>query len=344
MQIKQVVVTKEYEVGLQDLSIDEGTLGPDQILVETETTFVSAGTELANYTGIDPRVRTSGEWCEYPWKSGYANVGIVRRIGINVSRAKIGQRVFTFGPHASAHIYDTNQLVVEVPQSLTPRVAAVSRMADVSYTPLFITKPKLNSWVAVFGLGTVGNLTAQFFRLAGCRVIGIDPLKRRRDVASECGIPHTLGGSPGEVNRAIAEITGRRMASVVIDAVGRSSVILECINACADHGSINLVGTPRGDFVENMTPAFYALHARFITIKTGSEWCVPTYAQLKNAPSHLAKHEMIFNLIERGVLKIEPLISHVMKPIKIKQAYDSLLNDPDNHIGVVIDWTLLKNH
>jgi 2-desacetyl-2-hydroxyethyl bacteriochlorophyllide A dehydrogenase len=343
MKIKQVVVPKEYEVGLQDLSIDEGALGPDQILVETETPFVSAGTELGNYTGIDPRVRTPGEWCEFPWKSGYANVGIVRKIGKNVSRAKVGQRVFTFGPHASAHIYDTNQLVVEVPQSLTPRVAVASRMADVSYTPLFITEPKFNSWVAVFGLGTVGNLTAQFFHLAGCRVIGIDPSKRRREVAAGCGIPYTVGGSPEEVNRTIAEITQKKMASVVVDAVGRSAVILECIKACEDHGSLNLVGTPRGDFTGNMTPVFYELHARFITVKTGSEWCMPTYAQMKNSPSHLAKHEMIFNLMERGALKLEPLITHVMKPMEIKRAYDSLLNDPDNYIGVVIDWAKLSD-
>ncbi len=339
MKIKQAVVTKEYAVELQDLMIDEEALDPNQILVETETTFVSAGTELGNYTGVDPRVRTPGEWCEYPWKSGYANVGIVRKVGTNVSGSVIGQRVFTFGPHASAHIYDTRKLVIEVPQSLTPRVAVVSRMADVSYTPLFITKPELNSWVAVFGLGSVGNLAAQFFRLAGCRVIGIDRLKRRREVATACGIPYTLGGSPDEVNQTIAEITQKKMASVVIDAVGRGAVILECIKACADHGSLNLVGTPRGDFTGNMTPVLYELHARFINITSGSEWCMPTYAEIKNGPSHLAKHEMIFNLIERGALKIEPLISHVMKPGEIKHAYDSLLNDPGNYIGVVIDWT-----
>ncbi|MBC8228784.1 alcohol dehydrogenase, partial [bacterium] len=42
--------------------------------------------------------------------------------------------------------------------------------------------------------------------------------------------------------------------------------------------------------------------------------------------------------IHRGELKIEPLISHQLKPEQIKEAYDGLLNEPETYTGVVLDW------
>lgn len=50
MQIQQVIVTGQNQVELQDVEFS-ASLGPDEFLVDTEFTCISAGTELANYTG-----------------------------------------------------------------------------------------------------------------------------------------------------------------------------------------------------------------------------------------------------------------------------------------------------
>ncbi len=42
------------------------------LLVRSEYTFFSAGTELANFTGAEPKVFQAGSWCAYPWRPGYA--------------------------------------------------------------------------------------------------------------------------------------------------------------------------------------------------------------------------------------------------------------------------------
>ena len=60
MKIKQVVVTGRNQVELQTKEIDEGNLGPNEILIETECSFISTGTELANYTGKEPKVFQPG--------------------------------------------------------------------------------------------------------------------------------------------------------------------------------------------------------------------------------------------------------------------------------------------
>jgi UDP-N-acetyl-D-mannosaminuronate dehydrogenase len=46
---------------------------------------------------------------------------------------------------------------------------------------LLVSDAELGDWVAVYGLGLVGNLCAQLFALAGCRVIGIDLFQERID-------------------------------------------------------------------------------------------------------------------------------------------------------------------
>ena len=87
MKIREVVVTGQHQVELQTADIDTPVLAANELLIETEYTFISSGTELANYTGREPKVFQKGEWCEYPWRSGYANVGIVREVGADVTRA-----------------------------------------------------------------------------------------------------------------------------------------------------------------------------------------------------------------------------------------------------------------
>jgi hypothetical protein len=76
MKIREVVVTGQNQVELQDATLDDTSLGSNELLIETEYTYISTGTELANYTGREPKVFQKGAWCAYPWRSGYANVGI----------------------------------------------------------------------------------------------------------------------------------------------------------------------------------------------------------------------------------------------------------------------------
>ena len=69
MEIKQVVITGQSEAELQTDCLNIENLEPNQVLIETEYTYISTGTELANYSGKEPKVFQPGQWCTYPWKS-----------------------------------------------------------------------------------------------------------------------------------------------------------------------------------------------------------------------------------------------------------------------------------
>lgn len=338
MKIQQVVITAKDHVELQEATLDEAALGPDDILVETERTFISAGTELANYTGVEPRVYEPGSWCCYPWRAGYANLGIILAVGSAVKRLQVGQRVFTFGPHASAHIYDTKKLAMVVPPDIALDDAVAARMADVAITALDVAQPGYHRWVAVFGLGMVGNLAAQMFQIAGARVIGIDPSERRRSLARACGIRCTIAGDENDTLQAIKQITNDKMVATAVDAVGNSRVIMRCLDITAPFGEIIILGSPRTPVTGDLTELFSTVHRRWITIKGALEWRIPHYHQMDNEPSHAKKHTTILDWIRAGRLKLQPLITHRLPPNQIKQAYDGLLENKEEYVGVVLEW------
>jgi 2-desacetyl-2-hydroxyethyl bacteriochlorophyllide A dehydrogenase len=340
MDIRQVVVTGKHEVSLQKGNLDEGSLKPHELRIETEMSFISAGTELAMYTATDKRVYEPGAWCAYPFKSGYANIGKVLDAGEN-HRGLVGKRVYTNGPHASAFRYGIDNaygLMAEVPAGISSQEAAAARMAMVAMAGLDTSTPQYIRTVVVFGLGMVGNLAAQLFRLTGAVVIGVDPSAKRREVAKQCGIPYTIGGTEAEITEQVKEITKGKMANVVVDAVGHSAIALQAVKLAADGGEVIVLGSPRTPAEGNLTDVFATAHYRWVTIKGSLEWYYPADSHLSHAYTLRKKLAAIFQWIGDGRLQLKPLITHVLPPEEIKAAYEGLLHQKEEYVGVVLRW------
>ena len=338
MLVREVVVTGQNEVEVQSHEVEEFALGPDDLLVETEATFISAGTELANYTGREPRVFIPNQWCTYPWRSGYANVGRVLAVGSSVTRAMTGERVFSYGRHGSTVVINQHRLVIPVPEGMEPTVAAASRMAGVAMTGIVVSEIHDATWVAVYGLGMVGNLAAQAYALRGCRVIGVDPVVSRRKLAERCGIAYTVGGSAQETNAMVMELTGGQGADITVDAVGHSGVVMQALEATARFGQLILLGSPRVPVEGNLTALLSDVHLRMITVRGALEWCLPIYPDIGNRTSQYSKQQTIFEWLQAGKLHLAPLISHRLPPEEIKAAYEGLLNEPETYTGVALVW------
>ena len=340
MQIDQVIITGQREVSLQSLPLDQGDLAPHEVLIETERSFISAGTELAGYTATDADVYKEGSWCCYPWKSGYGNVGRVLAAGSD-HRAFLGKRVYTNGPHASVFRYGTDllyRIIAPVPEGISLEEAVAVRMAMVSMSGLDVARPEYVRWVVVIGLGMVGNLAAQLFRLTGAQVIGVDPSARRREIALQCGIPHVLSGTEEEIAAGVAELTGGKLAGVAVDAVGHSAVSLQALRLTAQGGEVIVLGSPRTAFSGNLTEVFRAAHMRWITIKGALEWYLPTESVLEHAYTQQKKLAALYAWIADGRLSLRPLLTHILPPQEIKTAYEGLLERKEEYVGVILKW------
>src|SRR5438874_7217259 len=100
MKAIQAVITTPFAADVREVVLPDPA--PNQILVATEVSAVSAGTELAVYTGthqwlLDPNLP---DW-KFPFRSGYSAAGTVVAVGKDFGGGwKEGDRVSYPGNHA----------------------------------------------------------------------------------------------------------------------------------------------------------------------------------------------------------------------------------------------------
>src|SRR5579872_4770091 len=103
MHARQAVIVEPYQVAVREVELPPPT--SNQILVQTEVSAVSAGTELAVYTGTHQWLKDPNlpDW-KFPFRPGYSAAGTVVAVGSDVKGWKAGDRVSFPGNHASAEL------------------------------------------------------------------------------------------------------------------------------------------------------------------------------------------------------------------------------------------------
>lgn len=199
----------------------EPDLGPTDIRIRTELASPKHGTELVGYRD-DPvasrpydaswgAVIPAATGATFPRHLGNMAVGVVTETGSAVDRFRVGDRVFGHFPIRETHTVDQSRadllpegLSAEAALCLDPVVMALA-IRDVNI--------RLGDMVAVFGLGAIGLISLQLAKLAGAtRVIAVDPIARRREVALSLGADDVLDSAAGDgdMGLAIRELTGGR--------------------------------------------------------------------------------------------------------------------------------------
>ena len=344
MRVNRVLVPGRDQVRLEEIEIPDRP-GPGQVTVETEFTFISAGTELANFTALDRSVFVPGSWCAYPWASGYANVGRITALGDGVDGYEIDERVFSTSRHQQVQHLDAPRpgksekpLLERVPEGLDGAVAAACIMPEIALSALSNSRWRLNDVVGVWGLGMVGNMAAQLYRLAGCRVLGMDPARSRRDLASSVGIEAVCPPDPASVRSELCALGAAEGLDIGVDAVGDAAVVDAIHEHVRKFGQLVLLGSPRREHRADLTPLMRGVKTRGLKLRGSLQWLIPFWPQPGFDQSTVGNLATTLDLAARGRLQIEPLISHRMAPQEIERAYRGLLEDKETYIGVALAW------
>lgn len=330
---------------VEDFELDSAALRPDQILIETELSLMSTGTELANYSALDPGVYRPGSWNAYPWHPGYAAVGRVRRCGPDAARhvpgLQEGRRVFAITAHASHAVVSLSQrLVFPLDDGDDPRRLILIRMASVAITALRLSRTvAAGKTVAVIGLGLVGNFAAQLFQIAGCRVIAFDPAPRRVSLAHDTGLPGASTATGEDAQEAVRAFTAGRGADIVIEAIGNPGLIPGAIAMCATHGEVILLGSPRGPLTADTGPAWSEIHHRGISIVGALEWLLPFHEREAGRGNSIEyNYRRLIQWVREGALRVDGMLSHVVPPEQAQGTYDGVLADRNAYFGIAFDW------
>ncbi len=343
MDALYAVIVEERQLLLATEDIAPDRLAPKETLIEAETSVISAGTELAIYTAIAPGVRSPGSWNAYPFRPGYGVVGRVLARGSEVMHLQEGDRVLCFGTHASRQILNVcgdtpRQAAFPIGEDLSAETAVMLRIALIAFAAPLAAQGEAGDTVCVLGLGVVGNLAAQLFQRAGMRVIALDVVPQRCDLACQVGIETALAVDPGDQVQAVRDLTGGKGVAIAVDAVGDSRVVASCIQVCAPFGQVVLLGSPRAAVQGNLTDSFRAIHNNWLTVKGTLEWRLPPYPIVGMKHSIQSVVDSLADEVRAGHLVVDPLITHRIRPDQLVEAYEGLLVSKGDYLGVVVDW------
>ena len=344
MKATYALIPDKEQAVLETEVLDPKDLAPGQLLVRAEATIMSGGTELAAFTALSKSVYKKDGWNRYPWRPGYGLVGRVEAAHPERTRdLKAGDRIFCFGKHASLQVYDMDspkpfRAAFRIDDDVPAPTAVVARLGLVSMTSVQLAVAKPGDTVAVLGLGLVGVLAAQLYRIAGARVLCFDPVPGRRAVAERVGL-EVLDVETAGVVDAISEATGGRGVDIAVDAAGSGPAIVQCVDACAPYGQVVLLGSPRVPHETNLTATFNRIHMQWLTVHGALEWRLPPYKTPGGGPCVEDNLRRLLDHLRTGRLVVDGLVSHHIQPEALLEAYQGMLREKERYSGVIIDWS-----
>ena len=339
---RQAVITEPCKVSVREVSLPDPA--PNQILLAAEYSGVSAGTELAVYTGSHQWLKDPNmpDW-KFPFRSGYSAAGRVLKVGKDFPGAfKEGERVSFPGNHASAELFTVGHercRVWRMPENLTFEKAAVAVIARYGFGASIRAGLTLGRSGAVLGLGIIGQFALRCAVAAGMSpVVGIDAVKMRRDAAMAAGADFCIDPANSDIKQQLHAYLGTKGAEVVVDATGVPNAIPTAMSLACDAGQVIVVGSPRGKATE---VNFYDdLHRRYIEVSGahGNMLFEPAHIRLAGAWNVDKAQYWLLRAIAANRLKLDGLVTHTIAPEGLGEAYEGLLKDKENYLGVVVKW------
>jgi 2-desacetyl-2-hydroxyethyl bacteriochlorophyllide A dehydrogenase len=310
---------------------------PYTVVAETLCSLISVGTELALYTGSHIGFTLPmPPFQMMPQRPGYALVGRVTAVGQEVKELRPGQRVLMEAPHGTAAAVDVrNTTVIPLPEEISHAEGALVRMAGISLTAARVAPLQLGDAVLVYGMGLVGLLAAQLFRLNGASpIIGIDRLDSRLEVAQASGII-PLNAEKVDAPAEIARLTDGRGPDVVVEATGSPAVVPLAFDLVARGGRVVLLGSTRGRVELDV---YSHIHRKGVQVIGAHESALNLDLTPTVRWSKKRNLGLLAGLFAQGKLRSQGLISHTISPDELTGIYDILAETPADYLGVLVDW------
>ena len=345
---KVVVFTKPRTVEFE--TYDDLPLGSHELRVRTLYSGISAGTELTAYRGSNPylskqwdpsnRLFRSSETPSQPYPLsgwGYEEVGEVIEVSPDVTSLKVGDIVYGTWGHRTQHTLQEDYANQRIkPDGLDPILAIYSHLGPIALNGILDANIHVSETVAIFGLGVVGQVIAQLARLSGARVIGVDLIEKRLELAKDLGaIKYGLNPRDGSAAEKIKEMTNGRGADVTIEVTGSARALHEAIRATAYSARVVALGFIQGE-AQGLLLGEEFHHNRISLVCSQISNVDPA---LSYRWDRLRLIHTIMDLQAQGSLNLRPVITHVIPFKQAAEAFQILDETPDQALQVVLDFS-----
>ena len=345
--MKQVV--QNYKSGeLALLDVEAPSCKPGGVLVRTAFSLISTGTEMMKVSEasmsmigkarsrpdqvakVMQSVATNGVGATYRkvmnrldsyTPLGYSLCGVVEEVGPGIEDVAVGDFVACAGNDHALHSelnWVPKNLYVPVPAGVAPRHASFATVGAIAMQGVRQGEPQLGEVALVIGLGLIGQLVVQLLTAAGVRVVGVDPDPQRCALAERLGASVCGHPGSGDVEIAVGELTGGHGVDQVYLAAGGSTnePVELAARLARDRGRVVDIGKCRLDLPWN---AYYEkeLDVRFSRSYGPGRYDAEYELGGRDYPIGYVRWterrnlECFLDLIARGRVDVEPLVSHV---------------------------------
>lgn len=335
--MKAMVLSAPRELALGEVA--RPVVGPGQVLVRVTHSGV-CGTDLKIFNGGIP--------VRYPRIMGHEMIGEVADPGAS-DTLKAGDRVIV-DPElfcgacfhcriGQTHLCPKGQLlgrdanggfaeylvapasqVFPLPKSIESRTAPLIQVLTTCLHSQRLVNIFPGETVVVMGLGVTGQLHVQLAKARGARVIGVTRSAAKRELAQTLGADLTFAGGEGAIEK-VREVTEGRGPDMIIETTGAMPALADAIHMVRFGGRLLMFGI--FTVTEGKLP-FYQLYFKELALINGR------VAKPEDYPNSI-------DLVERGAVRLEPLISNIMPLSELPAAMGMLGSDDGSRMKIILE-------
>lgn len=330
----KVVFPEKKCVELWEEEIPE--VGAGQVLIQTELSQISTGTEL---TMLEVNIGEDSTWQQsihFPCYPGYSNVGKIIKIGKDVEMSWLGKRVLTAAHHEKYAVVDVGQELRIIPDTVDSEEAVFAILGGVAMASIRISQIRPGDTVVVYGAGLVGQLVARLARIAGALNIFVtDVSDYRLDMLpeEECFI------KVNTMREDILEVLGKKgkkeLARIVFETTSVPSLVETELRCLQKLGKLIITSSPKNKSVIDLEYC----SRKGLSIIGAHNYAVHTPAATPYDPwTRYADVLYFLDLLSQKKLSLKNMITHKANYKEAPEMYRMLMKDRTQALAVLLYW------
>lgn len=334
--MKCICLEEPGKIGVKKIA--EVVREADEALIQVESAGI-CGSDVGAFRGVNPLV-------SYPRIIGHEVVGTVLEIGENKNEIKVGNRVIVdpylycekcypcsigrtnccenlhvIGVHVDGgmaeRIAHPTKMLHKVSSAISLELAPMAEPLTIALHALHRTRVKAGEHVCIIGAGSIGLLMAQTTLSYGAIPIVIDVVEERLSFARTLGVKHIIQAGVEDAKERIREITGGRMAEVVVEASGANAAIRGTIDYVSYAGRIALTGWPKAET---------SLPTNLFTSKE---------VDIMGSRTSAGEFSEALTLLANGKPDVSPIVSKVIGFEEIPDMVQELSEHPERYLKII---------
>lgn len=210
-------------------------------------------------------------------------------------------------------------ILYKLPEKVSFEHAAMVEPVAVALHAVNLTQISVNDTAVVGGTGMIALFVIQLLKLAGCgQIITFDLAQDRLDLALKLGATHAFNVDAINVPEEVKKLTHGRGADIGFEVVGITPVLKTVIDSVRKGAQVTLVG--------NVSPE----------VNFPLQQVVTRQLKIQGSCAICGEYEPVLDLINRGLIEIDPLTSAIAPLDEGAEWFNRLYNREKGLMKVIL--------